>query len=156
MPKRDFTRNHIIYATQRLLGMSQRQAYLLAFPEHKRWKSNSIDKQAHLLEKKPEVQAKMEELKQAAEAMATVEGIMSLTQLQKFCTDVLLDKITDKRTISVKGKTVTVTPEVIRANVKAKYADMLFKSHGGYKEVIQLENAPNITIDVPKPEKAED
>lgn len=45
--------------------MSQRQAYLNAFPQSKNWKNETVDKRACELEKTGEVQGRLQELREA-------------------------------------------------------------------------------------------
>ena len=50
------------YCQARASGKSQRQAYLEAFPGSKRWKPETIDNKAYVLNKDDEIQARLKEL----------------------------------------------------------------------------------------------
>ena len=50
MPKQKNIKGIKAYARERANGMSQRQAYLLAFPNSKRWKVSTVDREASRLE----------------------------------------------------------------------------------------------------------
>ena len=50
------------YCQQRAKGKSQRQAYLEAFPNSRKWKPKTVDNKAYILEKESEILARLKEL----------------------------------------------------------------------------------------------
>lgn len=65
------TQNQELYCQARMRGLSQRQAYLEAFPNSRKWKDATVDKRASELEARREVSGRLRELKRAAAAAAT-------------------------------------------------------------------------------------
>ena len=56
------TRPQEIFAQEIVKGKSQREAYIIAYPEKKKWKENSIDSCASSLFKNPKVRQRYEEI----------------------------------------------------------------------------------------------
>lgn len=56
-------------------GMSQRQAYLDAFPSSKKWKPETVDNKAYILAKTDEILARLEELKTESANAAILKRI---------------------------------------------------------------------------------
>ena len=63
-------------------GMSQRQAYIAAFPKAGRWKPESVDAQACNLLKSPKVSIRYEELKLQAQEANEITRDAILTHLK--------------------------------------------------------------------------
>lgn len=70
--KGDITQNQELYCQARMRGLSQRKAYREAYPRSRAWKDSAVDRRASELEGKPEVSARLTELKRAAAAAATM------------------------------------------------------------------------------------
>ena len=70
--KGDITQNQELYCQARMRGLSQRKAYREAYPRSRAWKDSAVDRRASELEGKPEVSARLTELKRAAAAAATL------------------------------------------------------------------------------------
>ena len=60
------------YVQERLSGKTQRQAMLAAYPTRKKWKPETVDREASKLEKRPEVNARLEDLKERASKRVTI------------------------------------------------------------------------------------
>ena len=58
------------YCQNRISGMTQRQAYLDAFPQSKRWKPETVDKRASELEQEREVSGRLAQLQEEANRLA--------------------------------------------------------------------------------------
>ena len=54
------------YAQARAAGDSQRVAYRKAYPRSEKWKDATVDNKAYVMEKKGEIRARYQELKEAA------------------------------------------------------------------------------------------
>lgn len=63
-------------------GMSQRQAYIAAFPRSKKWKPESVDAEACNMLKKPNVAIRYEELKLQAQEANEITRDAILTHLK--------------------------------------------------------------------------
>lgn len=68
------------YAQARAAGMSQRKAYRKAYPSAEKWKDATVDNKAYALEKRGEVLARYEELKETA---ANAAGGCVMTRNEK-------------------------------------------------------------------------
>lgn len=68
------------YAQARAAGCSQRVAYRKAYPRSENWKDATVDNKAYVLEKRGEVQARYQELKEAA---ANAAGGAVMTRMEK-------------------------------------------------------------------------
>ena len=64
------TQNRELYCQARMRGLSQRRAYREAYPRSRRWKDSAVDRRASELEGRPEVSARLRELRRAAAAAA--------------------------------------------------------------------------------------
>lgn len=67
-----------------MLGLSQRQAYIAAFPKAKKWKPESVDAQACSLLKKHKVAIRYAELKQEASDANAITRDSVLSRLKEF------------------------------------------------------------------------
>ena len=65
-------------------GMSQREAYLFAYPEKKNWKLNAIDNKASEMLKRGEIKVRFAELQQEASAANAITRDSILTRLKDF------------------------------------------------------------------------
>ena len=72
MKDRGLAQNRELYCQARMRGLTQRAAYREAYPNSRKWKDATADQRAYELEKLPEVRARIEELKRAAAAEATL------------------------------------------------------------------------------------
>lgn len=86
------------YCQLRAAGNSQRQSYLEAFPNSRRWKPETVDNKACALERDGEVLARLKELRHDNESKAgltrrnileKLEGIINTEDVQFRGTDVL-------------------------------------------------------------------
>lgn len=68
------------YAQARAKGLSQRKAYREAYPHTEKWKDATVDNKAYALEKKGEIKARYNELKDMA---ATSAGGAVMTRNEK-------------------------------------------------------------------------
>ena len=66
-------------------GMSQRNAYRVAFPNSKRWKDETVDSKASVLAKNDKV---LERLRELAE-QSTTEAVMNATQRKEWLTSII-------------------------------------------------------------------
>ena len=66
-------------------GLSQRQAYIEAYPRAEKWKENAIDSQASILLKNSKVLERYQELAKKAED----EAIMSSKERKKWLSDIV-------------------------------------------------------------------
>ena len=64
-------------------GMSQRQAYLNAFPNSRKWKEATVDNKAYMLLKKDEILARYKELQEKAKDEAIIQSKEIQQILQK-------------------------------------------------------------------------
>lgn len=80
-----------------LNGMSQRQAYLDAFPSAKKWKPETVDTRASELANKCEILARLQELKDAAADAAILRRTSKMVILSHMITD---PDTTDKTKLS--------------------------------------------------------
>jgi hypothetical protein len=78
-------------------GMLQRQAYLDAFPNSKKWKPDTVDNKAYALAKTSEISARCEELKEAAASAAILKRIDKMVILSEMVTS---ETTTDKTKLS--------------------------------------------------------
>lgn len=69
-------------------GLSQRKAYLAAFPNSARWKDTTVDNRASELFKKSEILGRYQELQQ----QATSEAVMSATKRKEWLTKLIHDE----------------------------------------------------------------
>ena len=75
-------------------GMSQRQAYISAFPKAKKWKPESVDAQACNLLKSPKVQVRFAELRKEASDANAITRDFILSRLKDIATaEIDIDKI---------------------------------------------------------------
>ena len=71
-----------------LKGMSQRQSYLEAYPNSKKWKNATLDNKASKLANTSEVLARLQELQERSENQA----IASVTRRKMILTEILEDE----------------------------------------------------------------
>ena len=72
------------YLSGLMQGMSQREAFLYAFPERSHWKTNVIDNKASQLLKRGEVKDRFEEMQQEARVANAITRDSILTRLKDF------------------------------------------------------------------------
>lgn len=73
------------YCQGRFNGLSQRQAYLKAYPSSKKWKDRTVDNKASKLENTNDVLARLTELRENVAS----DNIMTAIELQEFWTNVV-------------------------------------------------------------------
>ena len=116
-------------------GMSQRQAYLAAYPKSKKWKDKTIDNKASELFNKKEVLGRYHELLKKAED----EAIMSAAERK-----IWLSKIVKSGLINVDGTDVP-----IKSDARLKAMDILNKMSGEYITKIETtDEGFNINIQI--------
>lgn len=76
------------YAQNLLQGMSQRDAYRDAFPSSQKWKDTTVDAKASALASQPEIQDRLQELKDAAANDAIINRQERMIILSNIATDV--------------------------------------------------------------------
>ena len=76
------------YAQNLLQGMSQRDAYRDAFPSSVKWKDTTVDVKASALASQPEIQDRLQELKDAAASKAVINRQERMIILSNIATDV--------------------------------------------------------------------
>ena len=96
-------------------GMSQRNAYRVAFPNSKRWKDETVDSKASVLSKNDKV---LERLRELAE-QSTSETVMNATQRKEWLTRIIMND-----------------DESTKDRLKA--VDILNRMEGEYVEKVQL------------------
>lgn len=113
-------------------GMSQRQAYLKAFPNSKA-KPESIDNKASALFRKHEVQTRYRELLEESKAKIKEEAIMSANERREWLSKVINGEL--KETILIGGEETPVKAATLSDKMKAM--DILNKMDGEYITKIQ-------------------
>lgn len=78
-----------------IAGMSQRKAYLEAFPSSRKWKDATVDNRAYVLFKEDEILARYQELQEDAANKAIMTAIERKVLLSKMADDA--DERTDTR-----------------------------------------------------------
>lgn len=96
-------------------GMSQRNAYRVAFPNSKRWKDETVDSKASVLAKNEKV---LERLRELAE-QSTSEAVMNATQRKEWLTSI-------------------IRSEAEETKDKLKAVDILNRMEGEYVDKVQL------------------
>jgi hypothetical protein len=77
---------HEAFAQNLCAGMTQRQAYMAVYPKSQTWKPESVDQNACHLYKRPEVFARVRELKDEAamrSVMTRAERMVALSNMAK-------------------------------------------------------------------------
>lgn len=77
---------HEKFAQALAQGLSQRKAYLMAFPEAKRYKDETVDNKAYKLAKDNEVKARIEEIIKKSQddaIMTRIERMIALSDIAK-------------------------------------------------------------------------
>lgn len=130
------------YVQNLIKGMSQRQAYLSAFPNSRKWKEATVDNNAYMLLKKNEVLARYKELQKKVED----EAIITAKEMQKMYTDVLKGNKKFKDYIIQDGKVVEIEVP-IKATDWNRASELLMKLQGAYINKIELEEkTPRVNI----------
>lgn len=96
-------------------GMSQRNAYRVAFPNSKRWKDETVDSKASVLAKNDKV---LERLRELAE-QSTTEAVMNATQRKEWLTSIIRSENEETKD-------------------KLKAVDILNRMEGEYVDKVQL------------------
>lgn len=108
-------------------GMSQREAYRMAYPKSKTWKDESVDCEASKLFANTKVSQRYKELQEKAEDKA----IMSAIERKKWLTKVINGDIKDKEPVFHDGD-VTIADVDTNIATKIKALDTLNKMDGEY------------------------
>lgn len=123
------------YVLNLVNGMSQRQAYLAAYPKSKKWKETTVDSKASTLLKQEKVLERYQELMKKAED----EAIMSAAERK-----IWLSKIVKSGLINVDGTDVPV-----KSDARLKAMDILNKMSGEYITKIETtDEGFNINIQI--------
>jgi hypothetical protein len=151
------------YVGHRAAGLTQRQAYLRAFPHSQKWKPATVDNRAYEFEKRSEVQARLKEARRRAEEEAIEEGILDGKWVLKRLMEIAGAKTTDFVTIEdgrVEVKDTTEVPEYklaaiasIREHTGAFGDTIEIKLHNPTKILLRLGEAAGV-IDPAKPSGA--
>ena len=96
-------------------GMSQRNAYRVAFPNSNRWKDETVDSKASVLAKNDKV---LERLRELAE-QSTTEAVMNATQRKEWLTSIIRSESEETKD-------------------KLKAVDILNRMEGEYVDKVQL------------------
>ena len=102
-----------IYCQARFRGLSQRKAYLEAYPGSKEWKDRTVDKRACELEKEGNVLGRLEELK----GSVATSNILTEIELQEFWTSIVKQENEDDK-IFVEMKDRLKASELLGRNKK--------------------------------------
>ncbi len=121
------------YVSNLIKGMSQRQAYLDAFPNRKKWKPETVDNKASALFRKSEVKARYEELLNVAKENIDNNAIMSAKERKEWLTKVISGEI--KETLLIGNEETDVKSASLSDKMKAM--DMLNKMDGIYVTTIK-------------------
>ncbi len=103
-----------------LSGLSQRKAYLAAYPSAKRWKASTVDVKACELAKDDKILVRLNEL----QAQAASKAVMSATQRKEWLTKLIQDEAEETKD-------------------KLKAVDILNKMDGEYTEKVQVSGNVN-------------
>ena len=106
---------HETFAQCLASGMSQRNAYRVAFPSSEKWKDETVDSKASVLAKNEKV---LERLRELAE-QSTTEAVMNATQRKEWLTQIIRSQ--DEKTQD-----------------KLKAVDILNRMDGEYIEKVQV------------------
>jgi len=126
----NLTQNQLLYIDARIEGLSQRQAYLKAYPKSIKWKNNSIDRQASVLEKTPKVCQSLKERRAEAAKNADWTREKAIKRLQTVNDrgfNVLHRAVLDRdaatvffssldrlnKLCNVEGETIDTAPEIV-------------------------------------------
>lgn len=120
------------FITNLIAGMTQRQAYLDAFPDCKA-KPETIDNKACTLFKSNEVQARYRELLEKSKAEAERKAIMTANERREWLSKVINGEL--KETILIGGEETPVKSASLSDKMKAM--DILNKMDGEYVTKIQ-------------------
>lgn len=101
-------------------GLSQRKAYLAAFPNSAKWKDATVDNRASELFKKSEILGRYKELQQQAASKA----VMSATKRKEWLTSL-------------------INSEIEETKDKLKAVDILNRMDGEYTDKVQLNGNVN-------------
>jgi len=123
------------YVRNLIDGMSQRQAYMDAYPKAKKWKESAIDSQASILMSNSKVAKRYRELLDKASDKA----IMSSIERKKWLTDLI-----------IKGTIVTDGVDVpVNSSDRLKALDILNKMNGEYiTKVETTDDGFNINVSI--------
>ena len=100
MEKKELTPKQELYVQGLIRGLSQRQAYMEAYPNSRKWKPEHIDSQASICLKIPKVFQRYQELQKKAED----EAIMTSIERKKWLSEIVKTGMT-----SVDGTKIPVS-----------------------------------------------
>lgn len=92
------------YTQARAAGLSQRQAYIKAYPNSVKWKPESIDNKAYQLDKRDEVETRYQELKNAAADAAVLTRAEKRKLLAQMARDDSLSPLERQKAIDIDNK----------------------------------------------------
>lgn len=114
-------------------GMSQRHAYIDAFPQSKNWKPETIDSKASTLFRDGKIRERYNELLENAKKEIDDKAIMSAKERKEWLTKVIKGEL--KETILIGGEETPVKSAALSDKMKAM--DILNKMDGEYITKIQ-------------------
>ena len=132
--------NREVYCQNRIKGMTQRQAYLDAYPRSRNWKPSSVDDRAYKLEKTAEVMQRLNELREMVrEAMEEQEknAIMTAAEIQQQLSSIGRGEAVETL-VTASGKTVEAPA---KTSDRITAMDKLAKMSGLYDNSIKVEMA---------------
>lgn len=117
------------YVQSRIEGMSQRKAYRKAYPRSEGWKDATVDNKAYALEKRGEVLARYEELKETA-ANAAGGCVMTRNEkrrmLAEMARDETLPPVLRQKAIDIDNKMEGEYVQKVEGNLNvAKLEDLI-------------------------------
>lgn len=98
-----------------VLKMTQRQAYYKAYPASTKWKPETVDNSAYDLERKPEILARIKELREQQGAIIAAEAAWTRQDAKKEL-DWLISRA--KKEIETKGEITSPTVSALVNSVK--------------------------------------
>lgn len=108
---------HETFCRAILEGKTQRAAYIDAYPAAKKWQFGTLDNRAWELAKRPEVAARIDELKTEAATAAVLSCRERLVMLSEIAKDTELDLAQRLKAIDLLNKMESVYVQKVDANV---------------------------------------
>jgi hypothetical protein len=101
--KDDITEKQAKYIRLRIKGLSQRKAYLEAYPASKRWKPESVDTAASILESNDKIYTKVKQGRKRALESAIEDGIIEGKDILRELANMGFAKLTDFVSVHADG-----------------------------------------------------
>lgn len=128
---------HEAYVQNLIRGMTQRKAYLDAYPKCKS-SVKAVDERACMLFKRKDVRERYDELMEAT----AKEAVASLQEIQEYFTKVIRGEIDDS---AVTAQGVVFVP--VRIGDRNRAAEQLGKMLGGYETNISINTSDQSKLD---------